>query len=684
MKKNIFLLLAIILLIAPHVTAEISVFDQPALNSGYMQLMALMERAYEKKDFEGMEQICRAGYKLGMEQSLWLYNIACAQAMQCKTNDAMETLERAYREGYREVEHTQKDSDLKCLFENSRFKALLKKMAEDPTPPHPPMSPVDQVVSHSETNTTWDIRRTVFFAGIDASSQIKQLAQNKKRQYSGPLSKQILFWEEEGTADTQFPLLYINRDGNNSYFKKDQYPELLFLQYPQAMIQREQHIGEPNSIYYNVNNMLYFPVVGSCGMAVIRPDFTSSLVNVYALDQQAILRQSLIALANQLYFYAAGTDYTKEQGDQLYFNFPLSISVAGNAGAEKKFVEASIAAVAAMQPSVRDILTTKGMLGLALNKLIRTSQKAVKKPEDYLTGAAHPPVFEPDQLDVEKMVRQAHALDIYQTPPPTFGTVEVSKALQADSDLPPLRSEILCDTPLCKCMAFRGHAYTRRYTIQTKPENKSHKIHWVCLQGLPGKVRLTADPKVPNQIIADVDYHPIFEQTTPGGKKIRTSRVDIAAISEHLGSYSIPIVFSIFFLPDETRQYAPDGKLVSVDYTIPQADFHGKKLQVRRNWKDVFHYDKAGGVNGWARYRGLTCDHYTKEGYKIIERDQLGRPTIVHEPEYLARVEQIPQEEGSKEKASKKRIDLAEFDNGASFQITYKNDQDREGEMTKR
>ena len=49
--------------------------------------------------------------------------------------------------------------------------------------------------------------------------------------------------------------------------------------------------------------------------------------------------------------------------------------------------------------------------------VFRSSNKQVAQPEDYLTGKAHPTVFDGNQLDPAKMVRTAHEITKDTLPP---------------------------------------------------------------------------------------------------------------------------------------------------------------------------------------------------------------------------------------------------------------------------
>ncbi len=61
-----------------------------------------------------------------------LYNLGCSFALVGKADDAILTLMRAVRYGYRDRKHMAGDKDLFSLREDPRFKALLATMAMSP------------------------------------------------------------------------------------------------------------------------------------------------------------------------------------------------------------------------------------------------------------------------------------------------------------------------------------------------------------------------------------------------------------------------------------------------------------------------------------------------------------------------------------------------------------------------
>ena len=62
------------------------------------------------------------------------YNLACSLALVGEKEDALLALEHSIRLGYRDFDHMKKDSDLKILREDPRFKSLVSKQVYPTNP----------------------------------------------------------------------------------------------------------------------------------------------------------------------------------------------------------------------------------------------------------------------------------------------------------------------------------------------------------------------------------------------------------------------------------------------------------------------------------------------------------------------------------------------------------------------
>ena len=142
-------------------------------------------------------------------------------------------------------------------------------------------------------------------------------------------------------------------------------------------------------------------------------------------------------------------------------NTPYYVISQGSSFSDKPFMEAFAAAMAAFTPEVKRLLVTRQALVPTLQMILRATQRTVKQPDDYLTGAAHPVVFDVRDLNVEAMVRMANALTPEQIPP--LVTLRTLKDAQTEPgvDYFDMRPEGLFDTPFAIARVCAGSAHTQ-------------------------------------------------------------------------------------------------------------------------------------------------------------------------------------------------------------------------------
>ncbi|MBK8095228.1 MAG: hypothetical protein IPK32_25470 [Verrucomicrobiaceae bacterium] len=80
-------------------------------------------------------------------------------------------------------------------------------------------------------------------------------------------------------------------------------------------------------------------------------------------------------------------------------------------------MQAFLSATAAFFSQTQRFLIENKILMPTLQSIFRQSNKMVTTPADYLTGKAHPVVFDGTQMDEEKMVRLAHSMQPDSVPP---------------------------------------------------------------------------------------------------------------------------------------------------------------------------------------------------------------------------------------------------------------------------
>jgi len=671
--KRIHILVSLLLSVT-FCSGEANVFDMPSKHQRHLQLLAIMDAAHQQRNFADMEAASREGVELGSSDELWTYNLACALALQGKSKEALKALDQAIDNGFLDPDFLQHDPDLAALHNLDDFKqclAHIKAERERTTcrtnqfvalPPD-----ATQTVLQTTSNTLWSFQTGLFHTFFRGG------AARSAADYRGPEAQLIGSWLKEGTASGNGGLLYANRDNNTKPLDVSRFPGLLRLGYSQDMLDRKLNIGLPNSLFVFENGNTLLPVIGHSSMGYMNSPYWRSQPRAVDGDPRQTTLQSILLLSNQLYFYPAYGDYDLGTGDLFPANTPYCFAVAGANNAERPFVEAAFAALAAFRPQTRAELTRTGLLMPTLQMLFRASQRTVKTRQDYLTGIAHPSVFQAANLDTAKLVQMAHALTTNDLPPIVVLSVKSETQMVPDRDyFDILRSEQLFDSPLAIARIFRGAARTRTLELRAQCKRADAKLHWVVLQGDPSKIVFTPCATNPTLMKLTVAYHAPFATPAGNGKSIASARVDIGVIAETAGGFSAPSFVSFCFLGNERRAYSDDGRILSIDYTRPQTGYIDPLMSFTRNWKDRYLYDGKNNLIGWIRQRNLDEERFTAFGHRVVATDALGRATRAHVVRYLPR-------RISADESPEALPDLAQMDDNIEVTYRYASDGDAVG-----
>ena len=344
-------------------------------------------------------------------------------------------------------------------------------------------------------------------------------------------------------------------------------------------------------------------------------------------------------LANQCWFYPAHRDFTAETGDLYPVNIPYYIISKGSSLTEVPFMEAITATMAAFRPETKQALISNGLLVPTLQMILRSTQKNLKSPDDYLTGLAHPVVFDVINLNVDAMVRLAHDLTPATIPAPiVLRTLKDAKA-ELGIDYFDLRLEGLFDTPfaiarILRNVRTRSRTMTFEAMLPGLPSPPSPFV-WKVLQGDSSKI--TIKPLTPNasQVDITIAYHGIYRPTPSAWM---TSRVDIGCFIKTGERYAMPSILSLSYLPNEDRLYRDDGNIQSVDYMNANHRYADPVLTLPKTWKDLYEYDSNAQLRGWYRTKKAgAAERFTYAGHKVLEVDKLNRPIRAYGVQYMPR-----------------------------------------------
>ncbi len=656
------------------VAAGPDVFGLPALQDRFNALKREMVMAVQAKNPTAMEDACRAGRALLPDDPTFAYNLACALALQGKSDAALEALREAITLGFRNTAHIQQDPDLASLRKLPAFAAAIKQAETTPAADAPrgmhdatptPIIPGGTALV-SSTNTVWDFDTALFksFFALPADSP----APPDPEAYKGPAQPLLAEWLKAGRAAGNGGDLYDNRDDGHSQLKAADFPGLTRVVYG----------SEPRSAatrpHYGAGMFLYnLPTLGNSSTALTQGPFWRSQARMLIVNPLRVTGLFNQYLANHIYFYPAHQDFQAANGDVFPFNAPYYIVSKGSSGSDQPFLRAIAATLAAFTPETKQALVQNRLVAPTLQMILRATQRPVTNSDAYFTGTAHPSVFASQNLDEEAMVRLANGMTSNTIPPlVTLRILREAQAIAGYEFFDAFPSAALYDSPSCIARVFRSTAWSNTLSVAANgtalPGATNLTWRWAVLQGDPAKV--TIRPLVPSgqAVEISVAYH---EPGFPGAADpaVRASRVDIGAFAHNGTHPSAPAILSFYFLGNESRVYSEDHRILSVDYANSANRYVDPTLSYRRSWKDVYHYDAQNRLTGWTRSRGALQESFTAHGLLIETRDERGRAQTARAVRYLPR-----------SSANEKELpDLVQVNDDRAFTYSYASPDDTIG-----
>ena len=371
-----------------------------------------------------------------------------------------------------------------------------------------------------------------------------------------PEAELVNRWFAEGTAAGNEGDLYDNRDRGHS--------ELGIANYPQ--LERVSYTAEERAA--NANWAL--PRVVREGPVIANASLSASAAEGGSLARQAYMTPQYRGLLPKLYRggtlfvcpehrdHDPGENGVGGYGDLYPANTPYLIISQGSSGSDRAFINAFTLTLAAFRPEVKRRLQRSGLLGPTVQMIFRMSNRNLAGPEDYLTGLAHPTVFEGRNVDALKMVKMAQGMTLDRLPP----FVELEVLDPADGP-----GEKVWDSHSAVVRVHRGLARDLVMTVSAElsesPTGEELKFHWVVLRGDAERIEIA--PRDGGKVAEiTVPWHP----RRPLGPEspLRTNRVDIGVIAQNAHYYSAPAFISVVSLPNEMRAYDEEGRLLDVGY----------------------------------------------------------------------------------------------------------------------
>lgn len=582
------------------------------------------------------------------------YNLACTQALQNKSDAALANLQTAVEKGFRRAAHLKEDFDFISLRSDARFQSILRdvesRAAEQarPTPPRPQLV-ANGIALVGPENTVWDERQDLFLSAFRcaADDPRKKLPAASGAGKAGELLRQ---WQADKTAAGLVGILYDNHDRDHSNIAANEFPQLTMIEY----CQDAKEISLDNAM--QTRQLFNLPTFGNSSMAEFSQPYWRGLTRLTQVSEHSVGKQYLQYTYNHLYIYPEVSDYhpgrngtkvggTSGYGDVFPAHTPYVLTSQGASGSDKPFLSAVACTLAAFRPEIQKKLIQTKLLMPTVQMILRRSNKQTTSDEVYLTGQAHPPVFQGDQLDVERMVTMAHDMRVDRLPP-------MIQLQVIDEDLPrqgvdffdALSSERLFDTPAAIARVHRTVARERRMVVSASKSfdvnGKPLRFHWVLLQGVSDQVQIMPRKDDPSTVELRIRWHDRFPIAKDS--PMESNRVDIGAFAHNGDYYSAPGIVSVYFPDSEARRYRSDGQIESVDYRSQSSggNYVDPLVYTSRDWRDEYHYDGEGRLAGWTRVRGGAKEEFTANGELILEQDATGKPLKTSAVMYRAKRDQ--------------------------------------------
>ena len=393
----------------------------------------------------------------------------------------------------------------------------------------------------------------------------------------GAVGELLRKWAAEGTAAGNTGDWYDNRDGAHSMLDLAPYPQLSLVPYTDEDRKAQRHWALaprvlPHVTFGNSSTSAPATTGGSNPRQAYR---TSGGLDLLARQYRE----------NNLYIYPEHQDHDPEDGaneghgDLFPTNTPYLIISQGSSGSDQPFMRAVPWTLAALRPEVKARLIERGLLMPVVQMILRQTSRKLATPADYLTGLAHPTVFDGGQVNAQRMAELAHEITADTIPPLVRLRLVEKEAARAGRDyFDPAPSELLAETANAIAHIFRATTATRRLVVSAEESfdvnSRPLAFHWVVLRGDPAKVRISPlnDAKSRAEIVFTYqDRAPVGP-----GNALASSRVDVGVFAHNGAYFSPPAFVTSFALPGEGRSYAADGRLLEIGYGMGASRFSVK------------------------------------------------------------------------------------------------------------
>lgn len=524
----------------------------------------------------------------------------------------------------------------RALAADPRYEALADRLrrTEPPAPARPAII-AGREAPVTAANTVWDpssgALRAMFVPDATPPPGLPVLGDKQK----GTADSLLRGLVARGVGAGNIGDLYDNRDRGHSRLDPASHPQLSFVTYAPAAVELGLDYGFAGTI------LLDRPTIGNSSTAITSGRTPRSLARHGIVPRGAGSMWRDFA-ENRLYVYPEHRDHDPDSGDRFPANTPYVVISQGSSRSDRKFLSALAMTLAAFRPDTKAELAEKGLIAPTLQMILRRSYGPVRTREAYLSGLAHPTVFDGDLLEPGRMVGLANAILPGDIPP--MPVIEVERDFPVRPGIDYLDTgfpEALIDTPSAVARVWRSHAWSREITLSAAstrdPNGRDLTFSWVLLRGDPDLVTITPLDPAGTRARIKIAWHD--RRPVNPRDPMLTDRVDIGLFAWNGAHDSAPAFLSVMFPAHERRVYepAPDGgrRLARIDYRIPEDIYADPLLFSTADWSDSFDYAPDGSLAGWTRTGADGAQSYTAQGERILEHAADGTPLTVQPVRYM-------------------------------------------------
>lgn len=431
--------------------------------------------------------------------------------------------------------------------------------------------------------------------------------------------------------------LYDNRDRGHSRLPRDNHPQLAHITYDEAARAEELDYGLGDRMIFDA------PTIGNSSTALTAGPFWRSQPRLALTggDGSGPVRLFQNYLTGMIYVYPEHRDHDPEHGDLIPANTPYMLITQGSSGSDRPHLEALAMTLAAFRPETKAFLQANGLLAPTVQMVYRRSQTTVLSREAYLSGLAHPSVFDRRVLNPARMVALANAIAPGDVPPLVILRVEEeTEVVEGRDHFGADLSERYFDTPSAIARIWRGSGYRRSMVVSAEatrdPNGRPLEFTWRVLRGDPERTRIEVLNPQGTRARITVEWQE--PRPVPGLPEITSARVDIGVFANNGVHDSAPAFVSVLLPRHEARVYeqGPDGamRIAVLDHAPEDAAYADPALFPRIGWRDDYIYAPDGTPLGWVRTRDGAETEYDAEGRRVLTRGADGSPGRVEEVAY--------------------------------------------------